>query len=258
MNITLPDGTTLHYTDSGGTNPTIILLHGGLVTAELMWSTHLPKLTSHYRVIAPDTRGHGHSDNPAGHFGYDRFADDCAALITELSLERPAVIGYSDGAQTALELGMRRPELVSALVLGGVIAEPTAHYRDALAAIGFTTPGEVDTALFDRTIPGFLDVIKNLHGADYVPEFMADTSRLWLTLPTYTDQQLAGIPVPTLVITGDRDEGPLDQAPRLCRTIPHTELAVIPGADHAAIERTLFADIVIDFLTRSGKPAETT
>ncbi|CRK57313.1 putative hydrolase (alpha/beta fold family) [Alloactinosynnema sp. L-07] len=257
MITTLPDGTAIHYTDSGGTNPAIILLHGGLVTGELMWSAHLPTLSSHYRVIVPDTRGHGLSDNPAGHFAYDLFADDCAALITELGLNRPAVVGYSDGAQIALELGLRKPELVSALVLGGVVVEQSEQYRDALAAIGFSTPGEVDIDLFERTIPGFLDVIKKLHGADYVPTFMANTSRLWLTLPTYTDQQLAGIPVPTLIITGDRDEDVLTQAPRLCRTIPNAELAVIPGADHAAVERPLFADITIDFLTRSGKPTET-
>jgi pimeloyl-ACP methyl ester carboxylesterase len=51
------------------------------------------------------------------------------------------VEGYSDAAQTALELGIRHPGRVAGLVLGGVVAEPTAQYVQALGAIGFIEPG---------------------------------------------------------------------------------------------------------------------
>jgi Alpha/beta hydrolase family len=116
---------------------------------------------------------------------------------------------------------------------------------------------QVDIEKFERVFPGFLDTVKDLHrhmyGPAYWRRFLEQTSQLWLTLPSYSDDALASIPVPTLVLTGDRDEEPLAQAPRLYRTIPRAELAVIPGADHAAVERSLFRDVVLDFLARHSE-----
>jgi len=239
-------GLVVQYEDHGAGAP-VVLLHGGLVTGHLMWSNHVPALARNHRVLVPDSRGHGRTDNPEGRLGYDLMADDCAAFMEALGLDRPVVVGYSDGAQTALELGIRHPDRVAGLVLGGVVAEPTAQYVQALGAIGFIEPGVVDLERFEQVLPGFLDVIKDLHRHVYGPEYwrrlLRLTSQLWLTLPSYSDDTLAGIPVPTLVLTGDRDEEPLAQAPRLCRTIPGAELAVIPAADHAAVERSLFREV---------------
>lgn len=251
------NGLTVHYEDHGD-GPPVVLVHGGLVTGHLMWSSHVPALARDHRVLVPDSRGHGRTDNPDDTLGYDLMADDCAAFIDALGLDRPVVVGYSDGAQIALELGMRHPDRVAGLVLGGVVVEPDEQYRDALAQMGMTEPGTVDVEQFDRTIPGFLDVIKDLHrhvyGPQYWRRFLDQTSRLWLTLPTYSDEALAAIPVPTLVLAGDCDTAAMAQSPRLCRALPRSELAVIPGADHGAVERPLFADIVLDFTARHTKP----
>ena len=102
------NGLRIHYEDHGAGAP-VVLLHGGLVTGHLMWSNHVPALARNHRVLVPDSRGHGRTDNPEGRLAYDLMADDCAAFIEALGLDRPAVVGYSDGAQTALELGIRHP-----------------------------------------------------------------------------------------------------------------------------------------------------
>lgn len=249
------NGLRVHYEDHGAGTP-VVLVHGGLVTGHGMWSGHVAALAGHHRVLVPDSRGHGRTDNPERRLGYDLMADDCAAFIEALGLDRPVVVGYSDGAQIALELGLRHPGRVAGLVLGGVVTEPTAEYLDALRGIGFTEPGVVDVDHFARTFPGFLDVIKDTHGhvygTDYWRQLMEQTSRLWLTVPTYGDDDLARIQAPTLVLTGDRDGASATQAPGLFRALPRGELAVIPGADHAAVERPLFRQIVLDFLARHG------
>jgi pimeloyl-ACP methyl ester carboxylesterase len=64
-------------------------------------------LAGSFRVIRPDSRGHGRSTNPAGELSYALIADDIAALIAALGLERPVVGGCSDRGQVALELGAR-------------------------------------------------------------------------------------------------------------------------------------------------------
>ena len=70
----------------------------------------LPELVDRFRVIVPDSRGHGRSTNESGALSYALLADDIAALIAALELDRPVVGGYSDGGQVALELAVRHPE----------------------------------------------------------------------------------------------------------------------------------------------------
>ena len=127
------DGMTVHYLEQGDGAP-LILLHGGLATAGMSWTHAMPMLAGRYRVVAPDSRGHGGTDNPADHLGYDQMADDVARLIEAWGLERPVVVGYSDGAQVALEFGLRHPGVARALVLGGVVSEPhDPTWRDSTA-----------------------------------------------------------------------------------------------------------------------------
>ncbi len=83
-----------------------------------MWQTHTPFFARHFRVIAPDSRGHGRANNPTGEFSYRLMADDVVALVQALGLTKPLICGYSDGGQTALEIGMRYPNLAAALVVG--------------------------------------------------------------------------------------------------------------------------------------------
>ncbi|RYH00157.1 MAG: alpha/beta hydrolase [Alphaproteobacteria bacterium] len=209
---------------------------------------------THYRVLAPDSRGHGGTRNPADRLDYDQMADDVAGLIAALGLDRPVLVGYSDGAQIGIEFGLRHPGKARAMVLGGVVTRPTEVYLEGLKAWGFTGPDEVDYDRLAAAFGDFFTFIKTAHGrgeADYWQRFLRQIARLWHTLPAYTDAQLAAIDPPTLVITGDRDElDGLGEAQRLIEILPHAELAVVPGAGHDAVTRPVFWDLVEDFLSR--------
>src|SRR4051794_8215901 len=103
------------YCDDRGAGPPIVLIHAGLISraiGELL----LPALIDDFRVITPDSRGHGRSTNPGGELSYAQLADDVAALITALDLDR--IGGYSDGGQVALEIGARHPEAAGGLIIG--------------------------------------------------------------------------------------------------------------------------------------------
>ena len=121
-----------------------MLVHGGTATSQA-WASHLPAFTEHFQVFAPDSRGHGRTDNPTGELGYRVMADDVAALVGALGLQRPLVLGYSDGGQIALELGIRYPGLARALVLGGTqFRFSEAYLEDARALLGIAEGEEVD------------------------------------------------------------------------------------------------------------------
>jgi pimeloyl-ACP methyl ester carboxylesterase len=111
------NGITIHYYRTGGTNkPPILLLHG-ITDSGLCWSRVAHALEDSYDLIMTDARGHGRSSSPTPEFSLILLADDAAAVIRELGLDKPYVWGHSMGAITAALLAARYPELVRAIVL---------------------------------------------------------------------------------------------------------------------------------------------
>lgn len=243
----------VHYLEQGSGQP-LLLLHGGTATAE-SWGEALPRLAERYRVIAPDTRGHGKTSNPEQKLSYAQFADDTAGLIAALGLISPIIVGYSDGGQAALEFALRHPGKAAALVFGGTVARPTATYLEGLHEWGFPAPGEVDFERLRQVWGPYLDEVGRTHGHRYGPDywrtFLAQISELWLTVPEYSEAQLGSIVTPSLVISGDRDHmgGPHECA-RFHRLLGAGELAIVPGAGHDAVNQPLFWALVQDFLDR--------
>jgi pimeloyl-ACP methyl ester carboxylesterase len=111
------NGATLYYEDRGAGIP-LIRIHGGL-SSSATWGQLLPSLIDGFRVITPDSRGHGRSTNPSGALSYTQLANDVAALIAALGLVLPVVGGYSDGGQVVLELGARHPDAAGAVFGAG-------------------------------------------------------------------------------------------------------------------------------------------
>jgi pimeloyl-ACP methyl ester carboxylesterase len=248
-------GLSVWYTDQGH-GPPLILLHGGLATGGMWSEPAVEDLARQHRVLLPDSRGHGRTANPAGTLGYDQMADDVAAFASELGLEWPLVLGYSDGAQIALELGLRHPGLARAMVIGGVVTRPSEAYLRMVGELGFPRRGEADLAEVERAMGDWWPTLRAAHhharDEDAFRAYLAQISELWHGVPDYTDAQLASISEPSLVIAGDRDAPALDEALRLYRLLPHGELAVVPNADHGAGEKPVFWALVKDFLSRNA------
>ena len=102
----------------------VLLLHG-LASSSHIWDLVAPNLAAGgRRAVAMDQRGHGRSAKPSSGYGFERVTGDGAAVIRSLRLGRPLVAGHSWGANVALELAVRRPRSVSALVLvdGGFLS----------------------------------------------------------------------------------------------------------------------------------------
>src|ERR687890_320865 len=178
------NGLRIYYEVHGEGEP-LLLIHGGTATSQ-SWASHLPAFTEHFQVFAPDSRGHGRTDDPMGELSYRVMADDVTALIGALGLQRPLVLGYSDGGQIALELGMRYPGLARALVLGGAqFSFSEAYLKDARALLGIAEDEEVDPEMLEREQPDFVNYLREAHGHAYDPEywktFVRQISSLWLT-----------------------------------------------------------------------------
>lgn len=150
--VELAEGTTV-VRDSGGDGPPVLLLHGWAVTADLNFFTAYPALAEHHRVLALDHRGHGRGLRPAnGIVRLSDCADDAAAVLDALDVERATVVGYSMGGAVAQLLWRRHPERVAGLVLcstaqhfqGGPISDLWYRSYTPLAHLSHRVSGPAD------------------------------------------------------------------------------------------------------------------
>jgi len=104
--------------------PAIVLLHAVGCTGQLTWFPSIPHLAKHYRVITFDQRWHGRGIT-SERFLVSDCADDVAAVIDALGLDRPIIAGYSMGSVVAQRVWRQHPDVVGGLIL----AASTAHFR---------------------------------------------------------------------------------------------------------------------------------
>ena len=249
------NGLEVYYEHSGEGEP-LLLVHGGTATSQ-SWASHLPAFTEHFEVFTPDSRGHGRTDNPRGELAYHVMADDLASLIDALGLQRPLVLGYSDGGQIALELGLRYPGLARALVLGGTQFRFSEAYLEAVRSLlGITEDEELDPEKLEREQPDWVAYLREAHGHVYGPEYwkayVKQIAALWLRPMRYTPEDIAAITDPVLLLAGDRDGVCTEESIELFSVLPNAELAVAPASDHGFIEAKagLFDALALDFLMR--------
>lgn len=116
-NCVLANGITIHYHRTGhGDKPPVVLCHG-FSDNSLCWNPVARALEMDYDVIMPDARGHGRSDAPDEGHDTETRADDVAALIQALKLDKVAVLGHSMGGATAAALAAKYPDLVRKVLL---------------------------------------------------------------------------------------------------------------------------------------------
>jgi pimeloyl-ACP methyl ester carboxylesterase len=253
---------SMYYQEYGSGRP-LILLHGGTVTSN-MWQEFLPSFIPHFRVITPDSRGHGKTNNPNDEqLSYRLMADDVAAFIQALNLTKPLIFGYSDGGQIALELGMRHPGLTGALVVAAAWYKFSEIYINGLKAFGLESPGIVNFEKIQRdhsdTIPFLQAEHPRADNPEYWKTLLKQYSVMWWEPLDYTADDFQKIKEPTLIVANDRDNLiELDQAVEMYRLIPNAELAVLPNATHETPNPKLLTETVLEFLLRhSLTPGDT-
>lgn len=104
------------YYEVHGDGPPVIMLHGGVTPSE-MFGAPLAEMAKAHTVVAVHARGHGWSRDGTQPWSYEVFADDVAALMDHLGIEKASVMGYSSGALVALQTAIRHPRLVDRLIV---------------------------------------------------------------------------------------------------------------------------------------------
>ena len=232
-----------------GEGEPLVLLHGGL-DSNAAWLGQFDALAKHFRVVAPERRGHGHTPDVEGPISYQVMADDTAAFIDQVLGSPVHLVGWSDGAILSLIVALARPDLVRKLVLIGGDADVSAYVPEFLEAAGLPADSEVYQpfrAIYEAVSPD---------GPDHWPVVFSKLTALWQKEPHIPATDLGAIHARTLVMTGDDDLIRLEHSVAMYRAIPNAELAVIPGTSHLApMEKPdLVNHILTEFLRLDATP----
>lgn len=187
----------LYYEQEGSGQP-ILLLHGNRED-HTIFDKLVPLLAKEHTVYLLDSRGHGKSDKvPAYH--YDEMADDVAAFIRQLGLEKPWVCGFADGAILGLLTALKNPGLLGKLVLCGANLNPDGLKKSALRRF------RLRYRLFHDERVGM--IVKE---------------------PDIRPEALRELHLPVLVLAGSRDLVKESHTRAIAAAIPGARLLILPG-----------------------------
>jgi pimeloyl-ACP methyl ester carboxylesterase len=217
------DDVQIHY-EIHGDGTALILLHGGLGNAG-HWDKQIPTLSKRYKVIAVDSRGHGRSTYSERPITYSLMASDVVAVMDALGIEKADVLGWSDGANTGLDLAVNNPDrLIKVIAFGGNFDQSGAR-ADFPENAKFLRYIERASADYQRLSPN-----PKQWGA-----LLANLENMWASEPHFTSDQLDRISVPILILDGDNDEAVYtDHTRKMAALIPTATLTLISGTGHFA------------------------
>jgi pimeloyl-ACP methyl ester carboxylesterase len=217
------EGARIWYSTYGAGSP-VILLHGGLGHSG-NWGYQLPALVgSGYHTVLIDSRGHGRSARDAQPFSYELMASDVLAVMDAMHLEKAGLVGWSDGACTALILAAKAPSRASGVFFFACNMDPSGvKPLDATPTLN---------RCFARHAKDYTQLSAT---PEHFKNFAEDVSLMGRTQPNYSAHDLAKINVPVVVVQSEHDEFiKLEHAEYLARSIPNAEFVLLNGVSHFA------------------------
>lgn len=246
------NGATISYTDTGAPAgrpdaPAIMFGHG-LLFGGWMFRPQIAALREDYRCVTIDWRGQGDTPPAAGGYDMETLTADAVALIQELGIAPVHWAGLSMGGFVGLRIAARHGKLLRSLALLGTSAGPEERRKAAeykrlawvYRLVGMRpVVGRVKTHMFG---PAFLadpasqalvdEWVSRLNGSEWSAIFKAV---LGVANRTPVDQEIAGITVPTLVISGADDRPiPPARATEIAALIPGAQLHIVPDCGHSS------------------------
>lgn len=193
----------MHYQIWGDGETPLLLIHGNGGSVNSLREA-AQYLANDYTVYLPESRCHGQSSDP-GEISYALMAKDYAQFCGALGIEKPLIVGHSDGGINAIQIAADYPDLPGAIVACGANSKPDK---------------------FKPYFP-FGVAVKNLFQKDKLNDMM-------LTLPDFTPEYLAKITCPAYIVSGQYDILWLTDTVYLHESIPGSDMAVVRRATHSS------------------------
>jgi len=238
----IANGIRIHYWRTGGDKPPMVMAHGSSDNG-LCWTNLAKELEDRYDIILADARGHGLSDPPSQSDPADAQAEDLMALISELQLVKPIVMGHSMGSSAAAWFAAKHPDVPRAIVLedprlaprrpgdpgpGG--SQSVEDRRAAILARNNMTYDELvamcmtNTPQWGHSECEFWAPSKRLHHPNTAYRSIGDRPAMSELLPKIT--------CPTLILKADAQGELRRQNEEAASLLPNGKIVHIEGAEH--------------------------
>lgn len=252
------EGLKLHYTDSEKGDKTIVLMHGWGCNHTTVASIEAVALSCGYRVINVDFPGFGESEEPADVWGVEQYTRQIEALVRELGIGRPTLLGHSFGGRVGILYSSRNP--VDKLILvdaAGIKPKRSLNYYRKVYT--FKAVKRLMYLIYGRDeAERRLDARRAKAGSS---DYASATQMMRRILSKVVNEDLTDrlelIKAPTLLIWGENDTAtPLSDAQKMEKLIPDAGLVSFPGCGHYSFldNPGQFAAVLRSFLG-SGREA---
>ncbi len=238
----MANGIRMHFWRTGGEKQVLIMAHGSSDDG-LCWTNLALELAADYDIILPDARGHGLSDPAAPSDPADVQAEDIAALIGALKLEKPIVMGHSMGASAAAWFAAKYPDMPSAVVL----EDPGLLPRPARSGQQQRSVEDAHASILARNQTSYDELVKGC--VERSPSWGLEECRIWapskrLHHPSnaYRYRSFGGRPpmtelfakitAPTLILKADADAPAREKNKEVTNSLRHGTIVHIDGAGH--------------------------
>jgi pimeloyl-ACP methyl ester carboxylesterase len=216
--------------------PALVFLHGNGEDLQV-FNQQIDYFAKYYRTVAMDTRGHGQSTRGKAPFNFYTFANDLTVVLETLQIDRAHIVGFSDGAITALHTALIAPKRIASMVLLG-----TNYNTQGLLLI---------PRLQIRFVYTCLSVVSLFSSG------MRRRKEVWglmVNQPNLTVEEITQVTVPTLVVTGENDMVSQRHNDEISRAIAGSRRLIISGSDHFWMfqKPELLTACIKEFLDESG------
>ncbi|MEA2627886.1 MAG: hypothetical protein QOJ10_346 [Chloroflexota bacterium] len=251
------NGIDLAYQVFGMGSP-LVLLHGGFGSVE-MYGPNVGLLAAGHQVIGVDLQSHGRSPAADRPMRFETMADDIAALMTLLKLERAAIMGFSLGGAVALRIAIQHPQLVERLVLVSTVFKRNGWHPEMTAGMDTMGPHVAEPL---KQSPMYEAYVRIAPRKEDWPVLVTQlTTALKIDYDWSAD--VAGLPMPVMLVVGDADGLPPSHTVEFFSLLgggkrdanwdrsgmTHHRLAILPGLTHYDINVSpTLSQAVIPFL----------
>lgn len=216
------NGISMYYEIHGEGSP-LVLVHGGGSTIQTSFGHILPVLAKTRKVIAVELQAHGHTSDRDAPESFEQDADDVAALLMYLKVDKADLLGFSNGGSTVMQVAIRHPQLVNKLIVIAGLSKREGLIKGFFEGMENASINDMPALLKDAFM-----VINN-DSAKLLNMFNKDKQRM-MSFKDWKDEDLASIKAPSLLIVGDRDVVTTEHTLQMSRLIPGARLLVVPGS----------------------------
>jgi len=221
------NGIKMYYEIYGQGKP-LVLLHGGGSTIQTTFGRVIPLLSKDRQLICAELQAHGRTNDRNTPISFEQDADDVAALLKNLGINKADIFGFSNGGMTALQIAIRHPQLCNKIVAGSILLKREGAFPGFWEFMKNGTFEQMPQQYKDA----FLSV--NPDSVKLMSMYQKCADRM-LNFKGFSDEQMQSIKVPVLLINGDQDVGTAEHIVAMSRLIPDCRLAIIPGGHGAYI-----------------------